>query len=480
MYFLNYNEWDYRVIDVKLLVCSIFLLLLTRAFLKWKICASRYSIPPEAPYGPISTVLASKSKRLHLLVLDSSRKVGSIFRLNLLTTKVLVVNDANVCREILCHGPQEKTNITKVLRIFHGQRNDIFSSNGSHWYHARKGIAPAFSSRHIHRMERVVIEHTKNLISNKLDQIMEEGLAFDVGDEMISLTLGIICETAFEYHIDQEERCMFRTELQVLVDELSKQRIPFRWMFGSLNPAIRRARAGTGKLVAFGLKVIDSYHQLESPIKGTVIDCITRNKAYKNDMERVADVLLLLFAGHDTTAYSIAWTLIELAKNPIDQAVLHEELNSVTFNERKHVNMLKNVIQESLRFHPVVGLGIFRYTQKTIIMKQKSSELEFKIPKGATVMIPSASRHRDVEYYEEPDVFKPSRWEDPSEKAVSAFMPYGVGKRNCIGQSLANAELYSVMACLCAEYHFSIEDEGTAEMMITLKPVGFRLKMSKH
>merc|ERR1712194_101023 len=136
--------------------------------------------------------------------------------------------------------------------------------------------------------------------------------------------------------------------------------IPLRWIFGYLNPATKRARVGTKKMLALALKIIHSYNQLESPIKGTVIDCIMKNQGYKNDNERAADILVLLLAGHDTTAYSVAWILIALAKSPIDQAELRDNLKSVTHDERRNVKMLGYVIKEGLRLHPVAAMGFGR------------------------------------------------------------------------------------------------------------------------
>jgi len=202
-----------------------------------------------------------------------------------------------------------------------------------------------------------------------------------------------------------------------------------------------------------------------------------KNQGYKNDNERAADILVLLLAGHDTTAYSVAWILIALAKSPIDQAELRDNLKSVTHDERRNVKMLGYVIKEGLRLHPVAAMGFGRIIDNDIIIKQKGSDLDFKISKGTPVFMPNFSRHRDADYFEDPDVFRPSRWENPCEKAVSAFMPFGLGKRNCIGQSMANAELYSILVLLLSEYHFSIEEEGVSELKITMRPKGYHLKV---
>jgi len=476
---LLYDDWGYRTTNANLLGCALLLLLFTLTLLSLKVDFRKRAQPPQSPYSLLTTIREASSGRFHLLILNAAKNVGSIFTVQFFLKKITIVSDADICREILCDRSQVKTANYAILRTVHGQQNDVLTSHGSCWYHARKAIAPAFSSRHIKKMNSVAIKHTNKFISNKLDHIVEEGLAFDVGNEMISLTLDIICETAFEYHIDEEEKYTFLTEFHIILDEAVKKRIPLRGMFGCIIPAVRRARLGTERMLDFALKIIDSYYELESPQKGTVLDCIIKNQAYKNNKARAADILVLLIAGHDTTGYSIAWILIELAKNPKDQAMLRKQLKSVTFEERSDVNMLKNVIKEGLRLHPVVATGFGRVSQKDIIIKQKGSCPDFTISKGTDIMMPNISRHRSEEYYENPDTFKPSRWENPSGKAISALMPFGLGTRNCVGQSLANLEIHSILALICAEYHFSIEGKVASICKITMKPDGFCLKVSR-
>jgi cytochrome P450 len=76
-----------------------------------------------------------------------------------------------------------------------------------------------------------------------------------------------------------------------------------------------------------------AYKALKNPIKGTVIDCIVNNPNYKDNRERIADILILLLAGHDTTDYSIAWILLEVAKNQCEQEKLLKDLSAKSMEE---------------------------------------------------------------------------------------------------------------------------------------------------
>jgi len=75
-------------------------------------------------------------------------------------------------------------------------------------------------------------------------------------------------------------------------------------------------------------------------------------------------------------------------------------------------------------------------------------------------------------------MFRPERWEDADKSMREAFMVFSLGNRNCIGQSLAMAQIYSTISKLLANYSFEVEDEGELDYFLTLKYVGCRLKAS--
>jgi len=238
-------EWGHHLLNFELLItCIILLLILIYKFIRLKTGLPKNPPPPFAPYSSISVARASASGTLNWLLLHSARKVGSTFILRIFHRRLLITSDVDACREILYDSSQIKTAGYKMVKKIHGQPNDILTSHGSR-HHGRKGMAPAFSSQHIRRMNAVVVKQTKHFMSNKLDQMMDR---FDVGEEMIWLTLGIISETAFEYDMNHEEKIMLRNEGIIIVKDAVKDSIiPLRWIFGYLNPATKRARVGTKK-----------------------------------------------------------------------------------------------------------------------------------------------------------------------------------------------------------------------------------------
>merc|ERR1712232_957403 len=109
----------------------------------------------------------------------------------------------------------------------------------------------------------------------------------------------------------------------------------------------------------------------------TIIDMICNDNQYENDEERISDMLLYFAAGFDTTAHSLSWALLELAKNEIEQNKLRNALleeyssrrsessssfsdPSVVVEVAKSCPELKRVVREILRLHPAAPFGSFR------------------------------------------------------------------------------------------------------------------------
>ena len=101
------------------------------------------------------------------------------------------------------------------------------------------------------------------------------------------------------------------------------------------------------------------------------------------------------------------------------------------------------------------------------------------LPKGSICALHFLLLFRNPEIYDNPDSYLPSRWENPTQAMKDAFVPFSLGKQGCIGQSLAKAETYAVVARICSEFDLSVECEGSSECSLTLKPVRVRLRACK-
>ena len=75
-----------------------------------------------------------------------------------------------------------------------------------------------------------------------------------------------------------------------------------------------------------------------------------------------------------------------------------------------------------------------------------------KIPKGSVFSMPQIVPNYDASVYDEPDEFRPERWLNATEEMKKSLLTFALGKRNCIGQSLATTELRSALPVLLSKY----------------------------
>jgi len=403
-----------------------------------------------------------------------------VYVLKTLLYDFVVTDDIHLVRQVLKDRNTTKPTNYDVLKTIHNGGDDILTSDGHFWKHSRKSMAPAFSSRHLKRMTETVKRKTEDFIKNRLDPMVEEGESVSMCEEMIDLTLAIISEAAFEYELsDDEVKVLVEGFHLTLKESMKKFVFPFRSRFGRyILPEAKKAHLVSMRLLELGTKILQSYRAMDNPIKGTVIDQIAQNTSYKTDKERVSDILILLFGGHDTTAVSLSWILMELSKKPHEQHLLRKELRGHPEEERSSLTMLQNVVKEGMRLQPAIPITE-RVIHKDIIYKREGQSKDFLIPKGSYVSTSNILLCRNEKYFKDPDDFIPSRWEETSDDAIAAVIPFMMGRRNCVGQSLAMIELHYVIARLCSDYEFTVEEEGVPTYTIVWRPVGNRLVAKK-
>ena len=176
------------------------------------------------------------------------------------------------------------------------------------------------------------------------------------------------------------------------------------------------------------------------------------NKDFWNADAQVDEILTVLLAGHETTANTLAWVIIEATKagmTPIP------------------VQSIDQIIFETLRLHPPAWV-LPRQVNKTIMIDG------FEIPTGANILISPYIYHRIDSYFPDPLRFDPSRWDNVQFKdAPAAYLPFGAGGRGCIGQRFALAEMREFLTEFSLTGPWQLSGSVPKEdFLLTLRPEG--------
>ncbi|KAL3940150.1 MAG: hypothetical protein SGBAC_005244 [Bacillariaceae sp.] len=439
---------------------------------------------PRSSMGTLETIRMMNDPDVPFNLLQMAKDLNSfIFQLNLPIpghSKVVVVADAEDARDILTDSLSEKPDAIygQLVQISPTGDKSLFTMKAdAEWHGRRKGTAPALSQKHVRRMNEVAVKHTEKWLKEYLAPLVEKNQSFDAANQMMKVVLKAFCETALEYIISDEEVESFIEKWHLIATEylLKSSSNPFRKFLSAILPARRRAKEARDSVYALFYRVIKNYRALDSPIEGTVINLLMKNPTFKNDHELAAELFVYVIAGHDTTAITLTWTLMELGKHPEEQRSLRETLSKVKPEEWVKSDLLKNVCREGMRLHPVSAIALSRTIGRDMITKKGS----YFLPKGTFAFLPFYLIFRNDEVFEDADTFMPSRWENPTELMKVAHMPFAAGKQNCVGQSLGKVEVHCILARMIQEYDFSVEEEGHGEFNLVLKPIGLRMKATR-
>nr|QFF91475.1 1,25-dihydroxyvitamin D(3) 24-hydroxylase isoform 2 [Potamotrygon motoro] len=182
--------------------------------------------------------------------------------------------------------------------------------------------------------------------------------------------------------------------------------------------------------------------------------------------ELYATIAELQIGGVETTANGLLWAIFNLSRNAKVQEKLNEELLRVlpknqipTAEDIKKMPYLKACLKESMRITPSVPLTSRTLEEETILG-------DYLLPKGTTLMISYHALGWNEEYFDEGMQFKPERWlQDKDKINPFAHVPFGIGKRMCIGRRLAELQLQLALCWLVQRYRIVATDEDDVEIL---------------
>ena len=162
---------------------------------------------------------------------------------------------------------------------------------------------------------------------------------------------------------------------------------------------------------------------------------------------------MLFLAGHETSASALTWALHLVAQSPHIQDRMFTEIEALgpageaMPSSMKHLALTRNVFRETLRLFPPVGF-LARQSALRCPMRDKTVE------EGASVVISPWLIHRHRDLWHEPDAFNPDRYlnDESRDSLRSAYLPFGMGPRVCIGAAFAQQEAVLILSSIVRQY----------------------------
>ncbi|KAK7129358.1 hypothetical protein R3I94_017536 [Phoxinus phoxinus] len=318
-------------------------------------------------------------------------------------------------------------------------------------------------------VEDLVIEESRYLISEILKA---EGKSMNPQHALQNAASNIICSIVFGDRFDYDDK-RFSYLLKMLNENLMLAGSPAGQFF-NLVPFIKhfpgphqKVKQNANEVLGFIRKQVEEHKQTLDPdsprdfIDAYLLE-IEKQKSNEDSTFHEENLVIsaadLFQAGTNTTSTTIRWGLIFLIQNPDVQERCHEEIVRVlgqdrfpSMDDRDQLPYTYATVHEIQRYANLVPMGV---THETI---HPTKLRGYDIPQGTMILTNLAAIFSNKEHWKHPDSFNPENFLDENGhfSKPECFIPFSLGPRVCLGETLARTGLFLYITSLLQRIHFS-------------------------
>ncbi|XP_064083998.1 cytochrome P450 2L1-like [Macrobrachium nipponense] len=444
--------------------------------------------PKGLPPGPRGLPIIGSGMAYYLNhVLDLRKKYGDIFMLNFFGMKFLYICDYKLIKEVLSR--QELSNRPSI-KGFHfmtdGSEAGVIMSNGQRWVNARRFLLRNLRDLGMgkSRLDEAIIHEAQFLIE---DLKRYAGKPSKFPDSLNFAVLNVIWQmiASRRYDLYDKEVTDFMKITRTLQDDflgfiiiesfpILKRILP-RFVLDKifrlevLEQTVVAAKKIFGETIETRKAQMDVNHA-ENIIDEYLIQMDNKTEIAEffseGDLMRVS--LDMFAAGFDSTSNMLLWIILYAAKYQDVQKRIQEQIDEVvprgefpTNQHKSQLSLLEAFIHEVLRMSSLVPFGVMHTPS------EDTHIAGYLVPKGTFVFSMFGYVHMDPRYWESPEEFRIERFLDEEGKFISqkeGLAPFSIGKRSCLGESLARMEMSIFSAALFQNFTFSPPEGGEIDL----------------
>ncbi|XP_029456171.1 cytochrome P450 2G1-like [Rhinatrema bivittatum] len=457
----------------------------------WK----RKNLPPgPVPWPLIGNLHQLDKSAPYKTFMELGEKYGEVFTIFFGPLPVVVLYGYDTLKDALI-GQAEDFGGRAILPVFERltHRQGLVFSNGLHWKEQRKFTLTTLRDFGMGKksIEERVTEEAKFLVEFFQKK---QGKPFNPMGRISAAVSNVICSIVFGDRFNTEDPT-FQTLLRMINENVlfmgshgfqvyNTYSYILRWLPGEHNNIFENARV----LQAFLKGLIKDHIASRDPSCSRDFVDSFLNKinedANKPNPNFTMDSLTyttfnLFFAGTETTASTIRWAIKFMLMYPEIQEKVQKEIDSVlgpgkcpSLEDRARLPYTNAVIHEVQRVASIIPTGLPHAALHDISFRG------YTIPKGTQIITLLHSSLYDKQFWEDTDHFNPNRFLDENGKFKKndAHIPFGAGKRVCVGESLARMELFIFFITLLQKFTFEIPAGDSSSLkladggMRSLKP----------
>jgi cytochrome P450 len=429
---------------------------------------------PLAPKNPLpyrQRRLAAKSFHTGM---DTLRDAGGpVTRFTLgprwLTPQLVLATSPDAIRDVLSI---KDDSVDKTTSVFVEMRR-VLGANLANlpyepWLSRRRTLQPVFTKQRVGQFGG----HMAQAADTVCDQ-WPDGGEVDLDAESRTLTLRALGRSVLGIDLDERTAEVDQPLRVALKYAMRRAVFPVRIPSWLPIPGARRARAASIKVHRLAQEILHACHAdptRVAPLVHALIDAkdpVTGESL--SDEEICEELIIFLFAGHDTTATTLAYALWALGRNPECQDRVAAEVaelpdGPLTVDDIRRLNYTVQVLRESLRLCPPAPTG-------TRLACRDIEVGGYRVPAGTMLVVGRMAVQRDPGLWDAPLKFDPDRFSPDNMKKLDRwqYIPFGGGPRSCIGDHFAMLETTLALATVIRRAEIdSVEEEFPLAVHFTM------------
>ena len=385
-------------------------------------------------------------------------RYGNRFTMLFLQTPPFVhLADPEVVKEVFTASPEvlHPGEGARILEPIVGRNSLILLDEGAHMSQ-RKLMLPAFHGERMDRLSGLVAEVAEREVAR-----WPRGEAFELHARLQALTLEIIMRAVFG--VDPGGRYeRLREKLNTILEVTTSPT--------SMLPAFQRGARWRGfvrdreEADSLMFELIDERRRDPGDgddVLAMLLEARHEDGSPMSAQELRDELMTLLVAGHETTASELAWAFERLARTPRVLRRLTEEIDRGDDDA-----YLTATVQETLRRRPVLPNAAPRLVMEPVEIGG------WTYPAGCALAANAYLIHHDPAIYPDPYAFRPERFLEQA-PGTYTWIPFGGGRRRCVGASFAQLEMKLVLKAVLAGSELALASDGferTRRRSITVSP----------
>ena len=367
----------------------------------------------------------------------------------------------------------QKSPLYQKLRMHLG--NGLLTSEGEFWLRQRRIAQPAFHRQRVAGLATVMAVAAREAAAQWHD-LADRGHAVDVDEEMMRLTRTVVVRALLGSDLGPYTDRL--DDAWTIINEYIGENF---WSMGLTDwlPSARRRRfEAARRLLREAVDYVIAERRKQPSESADLLSMLLAARdddtgEGMTDEQLRVEVTTFLLAGQETTSLALTWIWYLLAQHGTVQRRLEAELDTVLgdrapeYADLAQLPYTRMVVDEAMRLYPPA----WGFSRQALGDDELGG---YHLPRGWMAFVVPYVLHRLPSLWDEPEAFDPDRFssERSTARPKFAYVPFGAGPRQCIGNQFALIEAHLTVATLARRYRLRLVPGHTVEAwpLITLRP----------